>query len=436
MRKILLSTMAALGAAVGLAGTGYAQTTAATTTAMTGTTAPNSFKVRLDARINWYAGVAGDSSNGLGGYKSDPYGFQGYIRVYPGFDAVAANGLQYGVAAEIRMPGSGGGGGHAGTSPGSTSSAMTLYWRRAYGYVGTPQLGKFEFGMVDGTMDNSAFYVGSFEGFNDGAWNGDVPGFVTGSTTPAYPFSDVGGYYTADRVVYLSPSFSGFQFGVAFAPNTNNLWNGNCSTAGSSCNTLSASPVAADQKRWRNLIDAGIGYTGAFGPVGVALGGAYAASNMVEYNGGAAPLGTTYNGYSFGDFGGTLTFAGFTVGGQVGYGRMNGDWSPQPKGGQNELAFMLGGQYTVGPIVVGGSYFKTKYAGGWTEATTTVARAETDQGIAAGATYSLVPGMALYLSYLYGLRHQIGYDFYTGAPGTAGNNTRSQAFALGTVLKW
>jgi Gram-negative porin len=460
MRKLLLSTAAAMGATVGLAGGAYAQTAAAppappvntsytgiggmgappstaTSTVASGLAAPNSFVVHLNARLNWYAGMEGDSSNGRSGYKNDPYQFQGYLRVYPGFDAVAANGLQYGVAAEIRMPGSTHTG--AGNSPGSTSSSETLYWRRAYGYIGTAQLGTLRFGMGDGTMD--IFQTGTFEGFNDGAWNGDVPGFVASSTEPVYPFSDVGAYYTADRVVYLSPSFAGFQFGLDFTPNTNNLWNANCSgspSTDSECNSLSASPLTSNNARWRNAIGAGGSYTGTFGPVGVALGGGYIASDTVNYDGGPAPVGTTYNGYSFGQFGGTFSFAGFSVGGNIGYGRMGGDYALQPKGGQDELAFMLGTQYTTGPIVVGGSYFKTKYAGGWTEATAAdgVARTETDQGIAAGATYSVAPGLALYLSYLYGLRHQIGYDFYTSSPGTAGNNTTAQVFSLGTVMKW
>ncbi|HUC16886.1 MAG TPA: hypothetical protein VMA37_04260, partial [Acetobacteraceae bacterium] len=61
---------------------------------------------------------------------------------------------------------------------------------------------------------------------------------------------------------------------------------------------------------------------------------------------------------------------------------------------------------------------------------------ETDDGAAAGATYAVAPGLALYLSYLYGQRHQIGFNFNTGLPGTANNNTRGQVFAVGTVLKW
>jgi len=454
MRRLLLTTAAALGASMGFVGSAYAQSPTvppppnagygvgglgappptATVAPASGVIAPNSFVVHLNGRINWYAGVEGDSSNGLAGFKNDPYQFQGYIRLYPGFDAVAANGLQYGVVSETRMPGSTFEG--AGDSPGATSGTDTVYWRRAYGYVGTAEVGTFRFGMGDGPMD--IFQTGTFEGFNDGAWNGDVPFFVPGSTEPSYPFADVGAYYTVNRVVYLSPSFSGFQFGIGFAPNTSNLWNAQCSVAGPTCNNLSASPDAANQKRWRNMIDAGGTYTGTFGPVGLALGGGFVASNSVNYDGGVAPLGSEYNGFSFGQFGGTVTFAGFTVGGNIGYGKMNGDYSLQPKGGQNELAFMVGGQYAAGPFVVGASYFKTKYAGGWTYANALagVARTETDQGVAAGGTYDIAPGMALYLSYLYGLRHQVGYDFYTGDPGTVGNNTHSQVFSIGTVLKW
>ncbi|HUA77843.1 MAG TPA: porin [Acetobacteraceae bacterium] len=464
MRKLLLGAAAAFGATAALAGGAYAQTMPApampkppANTSYTGMgslgappssvmnipasgmAAPNSFVVHLNGRLNWYAGVEGSSADNLGGFKSDPYQFQGYIRLYPGFDAVAANGLQYGVAAEIRMPGSGGGGGHAGTSPGSTSSAETLYWRRAYGYVGTPDVGTLRFGMGDGIM--SLFQTGTFEGFNDGAWNGDVEDFIPSSAIAVYPFSDVGAYYTADRVVYLSPVFSGFQFGASFTPNSNNLWNGNCSSAALACNSTSAAPVAGVTARYRNMVDIGATYTGTFGPVGMQLGGGYLASQTVNYNGVPAAGGARYIGYSFGQFGATLTYAGFTVGGNFVYGNDGGDFSEQAAGGVDEIAYMLGAQYAAGPFVFGGSYFHTNFDGGWTNITTGVARTETDQGIAAGGTYAIAPGMALYLSYLYGLRHQIGWDFYTGSENTAatpgvGNNTTAQVFALGTVLKW
>ena len=458
MRKLLLTTVAVLGGTVGIAAGAYAQATApsvfepnasygvggpptapptsASTSMATGMTAPNSFVVHLNGRINWYAGVESDSTNGRDGFKNDPYGFQGYIRLFPGFDAVAANGLQYGVVSEIRMPGSNFSG--AGNSPGSTSSHMTLYWFQAYGYVGTDQLGTFSFGMQNGPTTN--FETGTFEGFNDGAWNGDVPGFIAGNAYAEYPFSDSGPLQTGDKIVYMSPSWAGFQFGISFEPNTDNLWNANCSgspSSASTCNSLIASPVSTDQDRFTNLLDVGAQYTGTFGPVGVAVGGGWVGSEKVNYDGGVAPAGSQYNGLSVGQVGATFTIAGFSFGGNLSYGDQDGVYALQPRGGVNELAWMGGVQYATGPYIVGASYFRNNFAGGWTSATVGVARTETDQGLAAGATYSVAPGLGLYLSYLYGQRHQLGYDFATGDTDTAvGNNVKAQVFAVGTVLKW
>jgi hypothetical protein len=37
---------------------------------------------------------------------------------------------------------------------------------------------------------------------------------------------------------------------------------------------------------------------------------------------------------------------------------------------------------------------------------------------------------------LYGHRHQVGYDFATGAAGTASNNTRAFGITLGNSFNW
>ncbi|MGH7070707.1 MAG: hypothetical protein ACREFO_11915, partial [Acetobacteraceae bacterium] len=301
MRKVLLTTAAVLGAAMGLAGVANAQEatipppppgvsgptggtigstpqSAGSIGVTPGMTAPNSFVVHLNGRINWYAGVEGSSANQFDGNKLDPFSFQGYIRLYPGFNATAANGLKYGVVAEIRNPGSGY---VTGSGSSGNSARNTLYWRRAYGYVGTDELGTLRFGQGDGPM--TIFQVGTFEGFNDGAWNGDVPGFVPGAAFPNYPFTDVGNLYTTSKLVYLSPSFSGFHFGLGFAPNPSVLVNtpgcvGNA--AGLGCNALSASALPINQQR--NRIEVGAEYTGTFSGVGIDIGGGYTASEHVS----------------------------------------------------------------------------------------------------------------------------------------------------------
>ena len=455
MRRLLLTTAAALGVAIGFAGAANAQIvtttppppagepgptygmvasppSGASSVAMQGETAPNSFVVHLNGRLVWYAGVGGSSANQFDGYKLNPQSFQGYMRLYPGFNATAANGLKYGFVGEIRQPGSTLETG--GATPGSTSATNTLYWRRAYGYVGTDEAGSLRIGMTDGPM--SLFQVGTFESFDDGAWNSSIlPEFVPSNTDPVFAFSDVSNLYTGNKIVYLSPNFSGFEFGLAYEPNTSNLVDtpgSSCSTASSTCIALSASPVPGASIRRKNMIDVGGRYTNTFDGVGVDVGVGYVASETVN-----APA-PTYNGLSVGKFGATLTYAGFTFGGNITYGNMNGDFSLQPRGGVNTLSWMVGGQYAAGPCIVGASFFKTTYPNEWTPANGAlgVARTGNDNGFAAGATYLLAPGMALYLSYLYGERHQIGWDFNSGKPSPDQNNTHANIFALGAALSW
>jgi Gram-negative porin len=447
MRKLLLTSAAVIGAAVGLAGVAQAQAPGATPVFTYPVTpaSPNTFKVHLDGRLNWYAGVKGTSSDNAGGNKTTNYDFQGYIRLYPGFDAVAANGLKYGVSAEIRMPGAGGG--VAGTSPGSTSGLETLYWRRAYGYVGTDQIGTFRFGMGDSVQ--TLFQTGTFEGFNDGAWNGDAPGFAPGSTQPSFPWADTGTLYTSNKLVYLSPKFSGFQFGAGFAPNTENLWNSpGCGSAagagGLGCNTLTSQDVLPSYARPKNTADVGVIYTDSFGGFGINTSLTYLGSGTVDNTYSGLATVTNYQNYSVGAAGLELSYAGFTVGGHITGGQLNYDYGLMPRGGRQGFAWMVGTQYETGPFVVGASYFQYQMAGAWTPTTgdsgngaLAVGRTETDAGFAAGGTYTVAPGMALYLSYLYGQRHQIGYDFVTGTANSLdSNNTHANVFSLGTVMKW
>lgn len=443
MRKLLLATSAVLGGAMGLAGVANAQgagpispTVVYPKVTNAPSLAPSSFQVHLDGQMNWYAGVAGSSLENAGGIKTAPYDLQGYIYLFPGFTAEAANGLQYGVAAEVRMPGSTGG--FAGVSPGATSSSETLFWRRAYGFVGTPELGTLRFGMGDGIV--TLYQTGVFNDFNDGGWDGDVNNFVQGNAQPVFPWADVGDLYTSNKVVYLSPSFSGLQFGVDFEPNTENLWNDSGCGSGAdgalSCNRLTSQGLVPDYGRRRNTIAAGVQYTGKFDDVGINASLTGMKSGVVANN---APGGVNYNGLGVGAAGLTLSYAGFTVGGHLAGGQMNGDFALQPQGGRGTFAWLVGAEYATGPVIVGASYFQTQFAGNWS-AGSSVARTENDTGVAVGATYTVASGFELFLSYLYGTRHQAGWDFAAdggaGAPGPGSNNTHAQIFALGTQLSW
>jgi outer membrane protein OmpU len=430
MRKFLL------GCAATLAGvTGYARIDAAVaqTVPSTSELSPGSITVRLNARVNWYAGVEASSldDNSATGEKTSTTNFLGYLRLYPGFDGVAANGLHYGAAAEIRI------------NSGQSANDETLYVFQAYGYFGLPRYGQVSFGQQNGP--SVIFETGTFEGFNDGGWNGDIEGMIPTAANPVYPFPDSGAQFdqATDKIVYLSPTLAGFQFAVGFTPNQTAE---NFSDAPTSVPT----PIVGGQPR--NMIDVGGQYTQTFGPVGVQVGVDYTTAGQVAFNGtGPTTEPTNYHDMNILGGGITATVAGLTIGGSSYYGSYNladGDtFDLEPEGGSNAIAWMLGAQYANGPWIVGGSFFRTTETGdipggvdAGSGATITAAGLTTGQqqndGIAAGATYTLVPGVSLFADYLYGMRQQGGYDFATGNAGTNNNTVQSQLFGVGTQVQW
>jgi predicted porin len=398
----------------------------------------------------------------LNNAKVQNYGIVDVARLYPGFDGVAANGLKYGASFELRSWDYGGAGGNTYSSPSQAGRERDLIqFRRAYGYVGTDQLGTLRFGMTDGP--SSLFLVGNFENFNSGGWNGAIPASFTGQLNNPWPFPDVGAEYTTNKVVYLSPQIFGFDLGVSYAPDSSNLngdngggcenqaANGNVvgpgsgAVAGSGCDLLSSSTI--DYRRFRNLIETAVRYRGSFGPVGVAAFADYSFSGKVNYSGaigGPAQTGGVqqYKPMSYGLGGGQLTYAGFSVGGMGRGGNFNdlqNNEALQPEGTNSETAYVVGGSYTTGPLVVGAHYFHSWQAGFQTAASKASGEVGTmnTQGIAAGGTYSVAPGLAVYLEYLWGQMHQRGVDLDLNIAGAATHNTIvTQYLGVGTGLSW
>jgi outer membrane protein OmpU len=428
MRKLLLGCAATLTGLIGYAGLDAAMAQTAPTTQ-----SPGSITVRLNGRVNWYAGIEGSSldNNSNTGEKTSTDNFLGYMRLYPGFDGVAANGLHYGAAAELRING------------GESASAETLYVFQAYGYFGLPKLGQVSFGQQNGP--SVLFETGTFEGFNDGGWNGDIEGMIPTAANPVYPYPDSGSQYNqaTNKIVYLSPTLAGFQFAVGFTPNQT-------AENYTDAPTSVATPIIGGQPR--NLIDVGGQFTKTFGAVGVQIGADYTNAGQVAYSG--APTATTptnFKDLSIISGGATVTVAGLTVGGNSSYGAFNmadGDtYQLEPDGGTKAIGWLAGAQYTTGPVVFGASFFRFIQTGdlpggidSGSGATITAAGLTTGQqqndGVAAGATYTLVPGVNLFVDYLYGTRQQGGYDFATGNAGTADNNVQSQLFGVGTQIQW
>ena len=487
MRKLLLASVAALGASIGVASEAIAQAYPE----------PGTVTVRLNGRLRFYGGVnsqsnANNNTSGSptgtvnpitgqgtlsGTNKQANYGFGSYIRLYPGFDGVSANGLKYGASVEIRQDNSSGaGGGQFGGISNSNRARGELYVRRAWGYLGTDQLGTIRLGSAD--QPSSLYMTGNFENFNDGGLNGDAPGLISGNLIIQWPFADIGNYYTTTKAIYLSPQLYGFDFGVSYEPNTGAVVLGSgCGTSnavgsnfvntagtflpangsnsqsvsGPGCDQLSSSPINAESARRRNTVDALLRYRGTFGAFGIAATGGYiggghvldnsgsAFTNNPLANGGARP---NYDGLSVGDFGVALTYGGLSVGGKYQYGRFNGGWSLVPKGLRPGEAWLVGASYTVGPVVFGAHYLQYLSAGDTGNAY--AGRNRREEGFAAGGTYSVAPGLSIFASYVWSQRQQSGYDFITGQgvsaatpTGTRFNNkVTGQVYTLGTSFSW
>ena len=197
MRKLLLAGAAMLGAAASVQGTAQAQTPPAPQLAappmgtlitpnfgksandnnnyqavqLPGAVAnptPGSMVIRLNGLIREEATVEGSTGDIVGGNKLAPYSLGTLLRLYPGVDGMATNGLRWGAQAEIRENFQGQG--FAASPSSSTTSiiatnaqnsssatgtsgltcAQTLYVRRAFVWVAQDQIGIFRLGQADG----------------------------------------------------------------------------------------------------------------------------------------------------------------------------------------------------------------------------------------------------------------------------------------------
>jgi hypothetical protein len=426
--------------------------------------APGSVVVRFGGQIDWYAATLSSSGDRTGPIsttkaKESSYTFGDYVRLFPSVDGVAANGLRYGAFTELRVENNIGTGGGGNGSVSGIDRSNTLYVRRAWGYLGLPQIGTIRFGTGDGA--SGLFDTGTFQNFDAGGWDGDISNLIDSNLQPIFPFiGGEGAFYATNKLTYLSPSVYGLEFGLSYEPNTSNVTDygtsGNAGTLGTAAGVsgttsgttgvaslaADSSSIAGDLKRRRNVINPEFRYRQVFGPVGVALEGGYMKSGTVSYDGIPTSTIQKYKGWDFSDWGAVLTFGGLSVGGHVMAGAFNGSGALAPQGTRNSFAYLGGFSYTTGPLIVGASFFQFNSPGnsGSTLALRNVGQ-ERDRGVAAGGTYTVTPGVNLFLSYLYGDKKESGYDLIDGAVSTAasgsyGNATRAQAFGTGVQIKW
>jgi hypothetical protein len=439
--------------------------------------APGTIVIRLNGRVevevagtfsNLNTGVnAATKANPLGspnGYKLNPVGASSYVRLYPGFDGLAANGLRYGAAVEIRenfyagtVGTTNGGTTGAATGPSANASSQTLWVRQAFTYLASDQAGIVRFGQGSGVIslfDNCIFTSQCWDG-GVGALNGSGIGDVgpAGAQPPFVWLSQAGAEVANTKIVYLSPQFFGFDFGVQYAPNEGNAFSnasGNspiqttpCNQAGANCISVSS---GNDATRWLNQVGGGLRYQQAFGAVdfkvygfgetaqkeNLTTGPYFTPAQVRAEVAGASASTIRYQNLGFYKAGSAVTFANFTVALDYIGGAVNGQLGMTPEGGANMNALLPGVTYANGPLIAG-----VQFGDIWSQGAAQLAglTQRHEYEFALGGAYKLAPGVQLVGEYQYAYRHQNGYNFATGSIGNT-VDAQTQQVLFSTVLTW
>jgi len=406
--------------------------------------------------------------NGAGPVKLAPQSIETYARLFAGMDGMATNGLRYGAAIEVRQNFSGQISNNSSSGASGYSSMETMFVRRAFTYIAGDQWGIVRVGQADGLISLFDSGTTTFQFLPSGNLNGGDLQNMPGATPPFVYLGGAGNEYDNAKIVYLSPQIAGFDFGIHYAPNTSNgsgisaanvnannalsgsgIGTGNtCAVANTGCPTLSTGPGVQDGSRSINQTAIGVRYQGVLGGVGLLAYGVYEFSGHAQYSGTLAaatagnPAGSgsrftgQYNGLSIGSGGVALTYAGFTVGGNVVGGNMNGQLGLQPKGGAPLFGVLAGVKYTAGPFTVGivGEEF-------WMQGNVNLSGVtqRRGRGISAGASYAVAPGFTVFGEYLWNDQKQ-NLNNFNPAPGVSGtgsnaNNTYTgQGVMIGNLI--
>lgn len=319
--------------------------------------------------------------------------FRNDLELYIYVDGRANNGMTYGAMFEFQMDN--------GTGTVADNSAVSM--DEAWGYIAFPNFGTVRFGAEDSAASllqvraPSAGLVGS-----DGDWYDFIVN--TGLYSSPYITSGINDGNDATKVIYLSPQFAGFDFGLSYAAN-----NGEGERT-DFANGVQQRDNANTATAWtlQNEISAAVRYRGTFGPVGVnaGLGGMWANPGQNSVTGAAlAPQYQDVYAYTAG-----LTFSayGFAVGGEFTWGAYNGSAvgrTPLNAGLEDSYHWIVGATYTVGPLLFGANFaqgeqdngVQSSTTGGVTTYRSLADRKHTVWGV--GAVYTLAPGLALYAIY-------------------------------------
>ncbi|MDO9499796.1 porin [Falsiroseomonas sp.] len=363
MRKILLGTTAVVGAA--LMGITVAQAQTAPT-------------VRVGGYFEFTGGYVDDSADSsavvLGGNERasrSKIDFRSDMEISIIVRGKAANGLSYGAEIELQMDA-------------NNTSSTAVDTDEMWGFISSPTMGTLQFGDQDSAADQLKVAAPSVTNLGEsGGWDEFIAPNADGTR---YILSTINDGSDATKIIYLSPQFFGFDFGVSYAPNQ---YEGENFLIGGSTTVLQRDPNAGSI---RNELSGAIRYRGSFGNVGVAA----AFSAMRGDAPDAASTAVRIQDPNAYQAGLNLSAMGFTVGGHYMWGKYAGSSFGRAgirEGLGNSSNWTIGATYRTGPIAVGAFYALGKRDNGG-------ALADREQrAIGVGAVYTLAPGLEMFANY-------------------------------------
>lgn len=387
MRKILLGTTGVVGAA--LIGMGAAQAQQAPTVRVGGylqTTMAFTSDDLDDAKgaptgVN-FAGNASRSSTD----------FRNEVEIHVFVTGKAANGLVYGATVEIQNDNVGGGSG----------SALDL--DEAYVFFGTPTLGQIRFGEEDSAASILQVRAPTITGFGaDGAWDVGILGNAQGTGGNPSLLTGINDGNDATKIIYISPQFFGFDFGLSYAPNAgegDRAFNGRAvDTLGSLVgSSITVANTQRDATGLENEISAALRYRGTFGGVGIAAGFGMMFADAPSNTGAGAVIAPAAKAQDIEAYtiGLSISAFGLTVGGEYTWGQYAGasvGRTALAQGRDDSDHFLLGATYVMGAFSVGAYYGQANQDNGGNLAD----REQTGWGL--GVAYTVAPGLEVFANY-------------------------------------
>jgi outer membrane protein OmpU len=357
------------------------------------------------------------------------YDFQNDSELFVFVDGRASNGMTYGAEFQFQMDGVGGTG----------NTVVDL--DEAFMFVGTPTLGRLTFGQEDNAASLLQVRAPGVGELADGNWSDFI--IQNGLFSSPYMLAGINDGNDSTKIIYTSPQFAGFDFGVSYAPQSRSEGRRieNAGVLGGTATNFQRDRVTAE-----NEIAVALRYRGTFGPVGVNVGaGAMFAQSAQLSNTGAA-IATNLRGQAINAYtvGASVSAYGFAIGGEYTWGAYNGSapgGAALNPGLDDSYLYVLGATYTIGPVIFGANYGVAKQDNGTTAGRVALGdRTHTYYGF--GVVYNIAPGLAAYVSY----QNINDENVPTGAPSNAlytgsgttlasfnGSNTRTINFGLAGI---